>query len=648
MFVNDKYPPDWELLDELYSPEPDDVFHAMSTEEQQELVAGSFVDFAYRVLLIHGKATGGPTPFLLNKEQRYLLFIMDKMMAEKGHLRLAICKGRQVGTSTLIGAYLYWLTISTKGFRTFILSHEKVSTQHLFDMVSLYHDSAVEFGFNIPVDRSNTRELRFYKDHSGYRVGSAGSQDIGRSMTISAVHWSEVAASGAQSDSHLTGLLQSVPSGKDIGGTIIILESTAKGIGNTYHRSWVDAVEGTSGFWAVFVAWYWHERYRDPATRTMEELDETERMLVHRYGLDLEQIAFRYNKINSGRPPEGVSRTNYFKEQYPSFWTEAFLYSGENYFEADDIVFAEKRAVHDAPRYEIVNGKLKPSEVGRFIMYEMPKSGSKYVVGADPAGGVPGGNNSAVCVKDCNDGRTVATFAGIIRPGPFGEVLEKIARVYNDAYLCPEANNHGGTVLERLYQLRYPHIHFRTKLHSDGRTTREQGWGTTQPSRHKIIEALEEDLHNGVWVRDPETCKEMHTFIINDNGKPEAAGGYLDDRLFAAGIASQMWRHKMGKRWVDRTHTEQAREKKAKRAIEAAQVKARQERGATVAKVFGVQRASGPVKSASSRELQIEERRAHRPSPAHFWSDVTQNWHLDPSKSRVVMPSTHKPRGFGM
>jgi len=45
-------------------------------------------------------------------------------------------------------------------------------------------------------------------------------------------------------------------------GTVIVMESTAKGVGSLFHNEWRSAVAGESGYDPVFVAWHEIELYQ--------------------------------------------------------------------------------------------------------------------------------------------------------------------------------------------------------------------------------------------------------------------------------------------------------------------------------------------------------------------------------------------------
>ena len=45
-------------------------------------------------------------------------------------------------------------------------------------------------------------------------------------------------------------------------GTLIVLESTAKGVGSLFHHEWTSASNGESGYVPVFVPWFEIELYQ--------------------------------------------------------------------------------------------------------------------------------------------------------------------------------------------------------------------------------------------------------------------------------------------------------------------------------------------------------------------------------------------------
>ena len=69
--------------------------------------------------------------------------------------------------------------------------------------------------------KANAKELSFPLLDSGYKVGTAGTEGVGRSDTIQYFHGSEVAF-WKSADQHMDGIFQAVPDAPD---TEIILEA---------------------------------------------------------------------------------------------------------------------------------------------------------------------------------------------------------------------------------------------------------------------------------------------------------------------------------------------------------------------------------------------------------------------------------------
>jgi|ERR1700742_929211 len=291
------------------------------------------IHYASKCLKIRTKA-GQIYPFVFNKAQRYLHDCLEKQKRETGKVRALILKGRQQGCSTYVGGRFYHRVTHSKGYRVFILTHEQEATNNLFDMANRYHDYCPE-----PVrphtGTANAKELFFDLLDSGYKVGTAGTKEVGRSQTIQLLHGSECGF-WPHAATHVAGVLQAVP---DLPGTEVILESTANGIGNFFHERWQEAETGSSEYIAVFIPWYWQEEYTK-ALPPFFILDEEEEEYKAAYNLTLEQMAWRRNKIIELGDPL------LFKQEYPATAAEAFQLTGhDSFIEPSLVVKARKNTV---------------------------------------------------------------------------------------------------------------------------------------------------------------------------------------------------------------------------------------------------------------------------------------------------------------
>lgn len=291
--------------------------------------------YSEKVLKIRTK-NGEIVPFGFNKAQQYIHGQLEEQRQRTGMVRALILKGRQQGCSTYVGARFYHQTTHRRGCRTFILTHEDAATQNLFEMVNRYHEHCHHL-VKPSTGAANAKELFFDRLDSGYKVGTAGTKGVGRSATIQLFHGSEVAF-WPNADAHAAGVLQAVPG---MPGTEVILESTANGVGNFFHQRWREAERGDSTFQAIFVPWFWQEEYRLPTPPGFELLDE-EIEYGEAYGLDLEQLAWRREKIKELRDP------SLFKQEYPATAAEAFQLSGHDSYIPPELILKARKATHEA------------------------------------------------------------------------------------------------------------------------------------------------------------------------------------------------------------------------------------------------------------------------------------------------------------
>ena len=198
--------------------------------------------------------------------------------------------------------------------------------------------------------------------------------------------------------------------------------------------------------------------------------------------------------------------------------------------------------------------------------------GPTYSIGADPAEGKRGRDYTSVYIARNDTGRVVSALHGYIDEIELARQLWLAGHYYctrtgfvddaafgrKPARLAVESVSIGKTTLaylmtghqeleigkygmENLYRM--PH---RQQL-SQGRPTPgvDVGWYTSAASRPHLLTAMRMKLaaacagiQNGTPVIMPDIgwVEEAKTFILNMNGKYEAASGYYDDRLFGGAI----------------------------------------------------------------------------------------------------------------
>lgn len=292
---------------------------------------------------------GALVPFEFNRAQMYLHERIELQLAKTGKVRIIIVKGRQQGCSTYVAARYFHKAIWKPYLSVYILSHEKTSTDNLFDIVKRYRDN-LPLPVQPKLEASNSKELEF-SNKSHYRVGTAGQSTTGRSQTNQLFHGSEVAYYENIADIS-TGVLQTIA---DMPGTEVILESTANGIGNFFHKTAQDALKGIGDYEIVFIPWFWQPEYRATVPPDFE-FTADERRVQSTHGLTDEQLYWRHNKIIF------LKSEALFKQEYPCTPQEAFQSSGSSLLKAADIESASFCRVKE-PKAPLILG-VDPARTG--------------------------------------------------------------------------------------------------------------------------------------------------------------------------------------------------------------------------------------------------------------------------------------------
>ena len=468
-------------------------------------------------------------------------------------VRLIVLKGRQEGISTVTEGLMFQDSATRPLVNTLIVAHRDDSTAALFNMNKLFYDylprqlqpmrknsNAKELVFENPT-RDEDEKRRRPGLRSRIRCITAGGKGAGRSLTQNNVHLSEFAFWPGDKMETFLGIMQSVP---DDTSTMVIIESTANGF-NEFKTLWDGAVAGENGWRPVFLPWYMEPEYRKPVEPGTVWTSE-ERKLQARYGLDEEQLSWRRwcIKTNCG----GDERL--FRQEYPNTPDEAFLLSGDPFFD-NDVIMARRLAaktplrvglfVHDEP--EIEGGAPKnwrfadgDKDKGFIRMYEEPVPGRPYVIGGDTAG--EGSDCFTAHVIDNTDGHQVAELQHPLSEILYARQIFCLGHYYNDALIGVEVNF--STYPERkLEEWHYPKLYQRERFDTFANTmVKSFGWVTSPKTRPAILAALHTVMDEAPeLVVSFETLGEMLTFVHGKNRRPEAAEGEHDDLVMAAAIA---------------------------------------------------------------------------------------------------------------
>ena len=370
-------------------------------------------------------------------------------------------------------------------------------------------------------------------------VGSATGDEIWRGLTLQMAHLSE-AAYFPRPEETFIGIMQSVPVTPQ---STVVLESTARGLGNFFHDEWVRAEANDSDFAPVFIAWWESPEARMLVPKDFQ-LEPEERDLKRALALTNEQLQWRryilYTACHGDR--------DLFAQEHPSSPGEAFLMSGrpafplpvlrEMYDRAQKLTPLRKRAgTYPAQGLIGEEGKFAALERGPFTIYRPPHPDHEYVVGIDVAAGVEGGDYSCAQVFDRTAEEQVAVWHGHLTPVQFARVCVGIGRLYQQAWLVPEVTGGWGyTVVEELKAVQYQRIYQWTRIDRVRQImSNYYGWETSMRTRPLLINGLANALiEKTILMVDLPTITEAMEF--QDTGK-RYEGLKRDDLIMAFMIA---------------------------------------------------------------------------------------------------------------
>jgi hypothetical protein len=526
--------------------------NALDRDSRIQMLGARLDLFAAATLKIRTKQGGPLLPFAVNPIQMdYLRTIRRRHAVEKGidkfrGIRDAIVKPRQLGFSTFIAALFFMDGIKNPGRVTVVLSHDKdiseilLETYRLFfehlpanlqGALTLESDTKYEFEVVFPGDQAVNPPSKFIIDTEAGHPWRGG--------VIHNLHASEAAFYR-----NFPGFMASYVQGVGADGNIL-LETTANGQ-NDYYRLVMQAMEGASPYDVVFYPWFRHPEYRLPWTSDQAPIqcrnemergheEESEQALMEREGLDLQQIAWRRNKMKE--------LGDLFMQEYPESLLGAFLSTGRPFFDAK-IVNTQMEAARKLPRPQSPRANV-------FIL-ENPVPGEVYLIPADVAEGKDagttdisdpergGGDFCTAPIIKVRELRVVGWIHGRITPIAFAQLLMGAGRLYGWACLAVERNNHGHSTLNTLETSGYPQVY--RHLEYDGvNSYLRPGFPTDPKTRPQIVDALDTAIRSGSLIHpDPGFWRECSTFQRGPTGRPEALPGCHDDRVMAMAIGAYL------------------------------------------------------------------------------------------------------------
>ena len=420
-------------------------------------------------------------------------FQYDVLKEYQAHDYNVILKSRQLGISTLSAAYSLWMMLFQNDKNILVIATTKDTAKNLITKVRVMYE-ALPAWLKTAIVENNKLSLVF---KNGSQIKAiASNESAGRSEALSLLILDE-AAFIDRIDTIWTAAQQTLATG----GRCLAI-STPNGVGNWFHKTWVDAKDGLNKFNTVKLHWTAHP-----------ERDETWRQEQNRI-LGPSQAAQECDAdfLSSGRSVVDPAILEWYKE----------------------------------------NACCEPAEKSGFDrnlwIWNYPNYSKKYLICADVARG-DGTDYSAAQVFDLEEMEQVAEYKGQLGTTEFGNFLIELATKYNDALLVVENNNIGWATLQTIIDRGYENLFYQEKnhlvvdedMHQTNRyrnidKNKVPGFTTTMKTKPLVIAKMEEYTREKmVKLKSMRLIDELFVFIYK-NSKTEALDGYNDDLVMSYSI----------------------------------------------------------------------------------------------------------------
>jgi hypothetical protein len=452
-------------------------------------------------------------PFLLNKAQiHFVTQVMTK------YEEIVILKARKMGFSSVVLAIIVLKFLLGKNENCVSMSFDATAASKQLERAKKFIRAFERLNkMKIPFKYNSKKELVYQYEikETGeevintIRIGAATSKSFGRGDDVTFLHVTETSLCDDM-DALMAGIGEAC-----LPGAFKIFETTANGH-NSFKQFWDKAVKGINGFFPVFYG---------PEWEYSKEFIDRKRSKLGRIGA----------------------------QEYPKTAKEAFLTSGECFFDADMINSmleeAEKVPYIDF-QFQSIDKNWKQKRViskGEFLLFPVDTSGD-------------GSDNTTCTVISKNYTDNPIVYNSDQSTSYFvPELVRVLEAVFDFTGVKPcvafERQNGGAFLMDRVAAMN--HLgKFDIMLmpdfgKQDGQDkikkgdkiarTNKFGWDTNSSTRGIMLDDLEPVMNTGALkVYDVEVLGEALSFV-KKNGKPQAESGSNDDLIMALAIGYQMY-----------------------------------------------------------------------------------------------------------
>ena len=590
------------ICKELKMPFTEDAYRTVVEQFTRLRSQYDFPFWAAAFVYIKRKGGGSDVLFNLTFPQRKFVERLETLRKAGKPIRLVMLKARQWGGSTTSQLYMAWLQlVHMVGLNSLIIAHQGTGSDEIKDMfdkminaypVKLLHKLGETYSPNeakmVGVGKSGSI-FRVPQRNCKIKIGTAERPDSCRGGDYNLVHLSEVGVWKTTDGKKPQDIVRSACKGVLYRPyTMIVYESTANGVGNFFHREYVDARDNPkSQFDAMFVPWYdieqntldiedingfaqWLYENRNNANEPSNR-EESGRYLwwLWQRGATLEGINWYIMER------AGVQSHGEMAAECPSDDVEAFVNTGASVFDKYRVeplrkACREPRKVGDIyanadeGQHALEGLRFGEDKQGQLWIWALPDTPDqnnivldRYLTVVDVGGRSSKADWSVVVVIDrfaMMDGQkpcVVAQWYGHTDIDLLAWKAAQIAAFYDNSLLVIESNtlethdrdrdvdgDQSQYVLNQIKNV-YPNLYARQQSEEDIRQgiPRKYGFHTNVATKPMIISNLIKVVRQGMYIeRDQRCLNEMLVYEKKQNGSFGAVQGEHDDLLMTRAI----------------------------------------------------------------------------------------------------------------
>lgn len=532
--------------------------------------------------------SGKLVPFRLNKFQRELAAVIVLLERFQVPIRIIILKSRKLGFSTLAEAVVFYRALLKTHRSSLLLAHTSATTSEIFKMTSRFYTHLCE-DLKPPLTggRESSSKISLGSPcYSEIQTQTAGVRNPGRGMTPLDNHYSEFAFWQFDVEAW-TALETAVPGPEKTRDSMIIVESTANGTGNHFHKLWRQSYKPKSPYdlykYVRQVRDNWDEEQKAPWIGLFyswtgdpdcsmewvpgdEEPDQIERDYQDAYNLTEGQLKW----ARFVREERLLGSWEQFHQEYPVDPELAFKFSGYPYFHQGKLKAQMAEVSEPIFRGEITfadrveaHPELEQNSYGNLVIWEHPKPGFQYAMGCDFAEGV-GADYTEMMVLKTSPAELVAYYhCNTVDLIDAAVTAYLLGMYYNWSLLGGERNSIGMVCIEiwKHGHIDYPSLqeypfiyHHEVKDKFTQEIVEKAGFQTNKATKKRALTKLRKSIAKDVLrINSPRVIEQLQGFSLEpihqryqQKHQDPLTKQYNDDAVMALAIAEEMRHSVMG------------------------------------------------------------------------------------------------------